>query len=370
MRRQLLLLRGLAILAVVANHATAWGFIAMFWWTHRYAPGSVVPDYSAMGGAAYWLLMALNQAALFSVPAFLFISGMSAAYGVGSGSLESDWRVMRARLGALIGPYLLWSLVVFGIDATLGVVLTPVEYALRLLEGRATDAYYFVPLLVQFYVLSPLIVRGVRARPRLLLGLAAAIQVLTSALPYILTALDLPLETRQALQLPAASFVQWSLYYVLGVLLGTHSRRMVRSLSRYRSTLLACSVALAFLMLVESQVLWQWSADWDWAHGPGRIPATLFSLAFLLYAMTWPVPTSNLARTIERGGTLSYGIYLIHPKALEIGARAIYHLAPGLLARQVPLALLLFAMTLTGCWLVMALVARSPARRVYHLVFG
>jgi len=184
MKRQILLLRGLAILAVVAHHAAAWGFVAMFWWTHRYTTTSV-PDYGGMGSPAYWLLMVPNQAALFSVPAFLFISGLSAAYSVGTGPLRGDWRIVRARLGAIIGPYLVWSLVMFAIDAALGVRLSPAEYLGRLLIGRAVDAYYFVPLLVQFYLVSPLVVRGVRSRPWAVLGVAAALQAACTLLPYL-----------------------------------------------------------------------------------------------------------------------------------------------------------------------------------------
>lgn len=369
MRRQVLLLRGLAILAVVLNHATGWAFVAMFWWTHRYT-ATTVPDYSGMDSPAYWLLMAINQAALFSVPAFLVISGLSAAYSVGSGSLADDWRVVRARLGSLMGPYLIWSLLAFAIDAALGTVLSPREYGARLLKGEVVEAYYFVPLLIQFYLLSPFIVRGIRSRPGVMLAAAASLQAATVVGRYIAAAGDVPAVVRSIARLPAWSVVQWPLYYVLGAALGLHSRRALRLLERYRTVLLVSAATLAALSLAESQFLWRLTGDWDWAHSPWRWSSTLYSLAFVLLAMTWRITATPLTRTIEGAGALSYGIYLMHPKALELGARAIYHLAPGVLARQVTFAALLFALPLAGCWLAMALVARSPARRLYHIVFG
>lgn len=369
MKRQILLLRGLAILAVVANHATGWAFVAMFWWTHRYAATSV-PDYGQMGSLAYWILMAINQAALFSVPAFLMISGLSAGYSVGAGPLASDWRVVRSRLGSLLGPYLVWSLIVIGIDAALGVVLSPAEYALRILEGRATEAYYFVPLLAQFYILSPLVVRGARSVPWVLLGTAAAVQMVGVLFPYVAAALSLPAELGRALDLPGWLFLRWPLYYALGAVVGTHPRCALQVFGRYRTALLACAAVLAALTLVESEILWRATAEWDWARGSYRVTSTLYALTFVLSALTWRVTPSSLTRAVERAGAMSYGIYLMHPKALELGARAIYHVAPELLARQVVFALLLFAIPLSGCWLAMALVARSPARRVYHYVFG
>jgi len=369
MKRQILLLRGLAILAVVAHHAAAWGFVAMFWWTHRYTTTSV-PDYSGMGSPAYWLLMVPNQAALFSVPAFLFISGLSAAYSVGTGPLRGDWRIVRARLGAIIGPYLVWSLVMFAIDAALGVRLSPAEYLGRLLIGRAVDAYYFVPLLVQFYLVSPLVVRGVRSRPWAVLGVAAALQAACTLLPYLGFSTVTAAGTRVPLVVPAWLLVQWPVYYVLGTIVGAHPRQASRVLNRLRAPLIALTATLGVLTLLESEVLWRLTADWDWAHGNQRLSSGLYALAFVLLATTWRIRPTSLTRAVGRAGALSYGIYLMHPKALELSARAVYHLAPGLLSRQVPFVMLLFAVPLAGCWLAMTLMARSPARRVYHVVFG
>ena len=369
MRRQILLLRGLAILAVVANHATGWAFVAMFWWTHRYA-AAPVPDYGQMGSPTYWSLMAINQVSLFSVPAFLMISGLSAGYSIGSGPLASDWRLVRSRLGFLLGPYLLWSLILIGIDAVLGVVLSPAEYVRRLLEGRVTEAYYFVPLLAQFYLLSPLVVRGARSSPWMLLGAATAIQMTVVLFPYVAVALSQPDAMRRAADIPGWLCLRWPLYYAIGAVVGTHPGRALRALGRYRTALLVFAAVLAALMLAESQVLWRATAHWDWAHGSYRVTSTLYALGFLLSALTWRVTPSSLTETVERAGAMSYGIYLMHPKVLELGARAIYHVAPELLARQIAFALLLFAIPLSGCWLAMALVARSRARRVYHYVFG
>ena len=75
MRRQIPILRGLAILAVVYNHATGWGYTAMFWWADRYRQVGSLPNYDQMGSLPYYVLAVIQQLAQFSVPAFLFISG-------------------------------------------------------------------------------------------------------------------------------------------------------------------------------------------------------------------------------------------------------------------------------------------------------
>ena len=48
MNRKLFLLNGLAIQAVVANHASGWGITAMFWWAHRYLPVES-PNFDQLG---------------------------------------------------------------------------------------------------------------------------------------------------------------------------------------------------------------------------------------------------------------------------------------------------------------------------------
>jgi hypothetical protein len=76
--RHLLLLAGVSILAVVVVHGVGWGLTAMFAWTHRYLPvAGATPQ--AVGSASYLLLRVIQQAAVFSVPAFLFVSGVSSA---------------------------------------------------------------------------------------------------------------------------------------------------------------------------------------------------------------------------------------------------------------------------------------------------
>ena len=68
MYRRVFLLMGLAIVAVVCNHAAGWGYTAMFWWTDRYRPVTV-PNFDQTGTLPYYGLLLLKQLTLFSVPA-------------------------------------------------------------------------------------------------------------------------------------------------------------------------------------------------------------------------------------------------------------------------------------------------------------
>ena len=67
---------------------------------------------------------------------------------------------------------------------------------------------------------------------------------------------------------------------------------------------------------------------------------------------------------------MSYGIYLIQGTALTLAVKIIYHVAPGIMAWALPLQLLLVTLVVGSAWLLMTLVARSPARKLYPYLFG
>ena len=136
MVRRLLLLNGLAVLGAVINHSSGWGFTAMFWWTDRYMDVSV-PDFAQIGSLSYYVLRAMEQLIMFSIPSFLFVSGFFMAFATGRNRDTVEWSVVGSRIRTLLIPYLLWSVALFvwkGLDGWVG---TPVDYFKELLFGRA-----------------------------------------------------------------------------------------------------------------------------------------------------------------------------------------------------------------------------------------
>ena len=75
MARRILLLSGLAILAVVLNHAGGFGQIAMFLWADRYRPVSV-PNWDQLGTPVHYALLTIRSVGVFAVPGI----PMSVAY--------------------------------------------------------------------------------------------------------------------------------------------------------------------------------------------------------------------------------------------------------------------------------------------------
>jgi len=368
-RRQIPLLRGLSILAVVCNHAAGWGFIAMFWWTNLYRQVDAVPNYDQLGSLPYYGLVAIQQLALFSVPAFLFISGFFIAYAArgGSGSPSLSWKFVRTQIARLLWPYLLWSVVIFIADGLQGTRYSPLEYVKRLVVGEATSAYFFVPLLCQLYLLSPTIARWGKKMGGWLIGIAVLIQLVATGVLYLpLLGVAVPDWVYNRGEL----FFWHAIYFPLGTVCGFHYGRLKDRLVRAKWGLLVATVVLGALSILESEVLYRETLNYGWARGGLKFSTILYAIAFILFFLTLSKPAIPFKQAINQIGTKSYGVYLLHPKVLELIARVIYHVAPWMLAHQILYQPVLVAIGTGIPLLFMNWVMKSRAKKLSHYLFG
>ena len=369
MSRRLFLLNGLAILAVVCNHAAGWGFTAMFWWTHQYRPVSS-PNFDQLSTLPYYALLVVKQLTVFSVPAFLFVSGFFVAYAARGSQSTLNWKMVRVRITNLLVPYVIWSLVIFSGDFLQGITYAPAEYLKRVAFGGATSAYFYVPLLFQFYLLSPLVVPIAKARARLLLFVSALVQLGVISLRYLdLFGADIPGLIQMRRMTPSWLFVKWAFFFAFGVVSSFHLQQLKQWLARVKWGLLVAVVVLGSLAILETEVIYRSTGE-DWRGNPLTISASLFAVTFILCFLAFDKVSIPFSKTIYQLGNKTYGIYLLHPKALELVARVTYHIAPWILGHQFLFQPLLIIFGMGGPLLFMTAVARSPARRSYRYLFG
>jgi hypothetical protein len=100
---------------VILYHASAWGFIAMFFWTDRYRPVTV-PNFDMLGGATYFSLRAIEQLIIYGIPTFMFVSGFFIAISTGRSQKAVPWRLVYERIKNLAIPFVLWSLIILGLN--------------------------------------------------------------------------------------------------------------------------------------------------------------------------------------------------------------------------------------------------------------
>lgn len=371
MVRRLLLLNGLAVVAMVLNHATGWGFTAMFWWVHRYLPVEP-PNFEQMGSAGYYALLLLQQVIMFGVPTFLFVSGFFIAIATGRQNTKGSWRLVRSRIVYLLAPYLVWSLLVFAAEFAEGERRSLARYAEMLMTGRTTPAYYFIPLLIQLYLLSPLIVAVAKRNPRALLLGTLLVQLGVRTLVYLDTwGIDLgPAGT--LLPLTGSWFFPGHLFWFsAGAVVALNSARFQQVAVRGRKWFLTAALLLIPLGLIEWDLILS-RAEQPWLPIRETLLDSLYAALFILAFLGYESARVPFSEPLERLAGKSFGVYLVHSPALQFGARAIYFVAPWLLGNVILLQLVLSAIGLGIPLLAMAAVDLkwSPVRRSYRYLFG
>jgi len=366
--QRLLFLGGLAILAVVCNHAVGWGYTAMFWWTDRYLPVTV-PCFEQLRGLTYYVLLVIQRLTTFSVPAFLFISGYFTAYMYGGKDPRRTWRDVGVRVRNLLIPYTIWSVAISVTEVLQGIVYTPTEYLVKLTLGGATGAYFYVPLICGLYLLSPMLVRFTKLKPRTVLLLSLALQLGTVVIDYLVI-FDV---TSPIAAFASRGTVRWRLlrfgvFFVFGIVVKLHSRRFSVWIAQHRRHLLGGVIVLGTAAVLEPDVLYLLTGK-DWLSG-FILSTYLYATAFILSFLSLEKLVFPGSRFILKLSKNSYGIYLIHPIILEATARLLRRLLPGVLAHQA-LFLPLLVVSAVGipCLLILG-ASKTPARGYTRYLFG
>ena len=367
----LLLLNGLAIMAVVLNHATQWGNLALFWWTDRYR-AVTVPNYDQLGSFSFYFLEVIRKLTVFAVSAFLFVSGYFIAYAAQGSGRTLRWKVVWARIRDLLIPFAIWT-VLFYLFLYLGGDRTGFwDFFKELITARV---YFFIPLLCQLLLLSPFLTRWAKSRWRLLLALSAALLLAVVGLYYaqladIMAGRRTPIVDLLIRLNPSSSFVRWIFFFVLGIVSMYHLKELKQWLKRARWWLLAATVVLAVLSFLESEWVYQNAGlDW-WMTSPFTLPSVLYIVALIFCFLAFDRSKSAVSDLFFKFGKASLGIFLIHSMVLEFVARVIQKFLPALLAQTELFYLVIVALGLAVPLLLMEAVDRTGLRKYHRYLFG
>lgn len=369
MTRRVSLLMGVTILMVVVTHAAGRGQIALIEWRTSYQSAADLAR-DPTNSLAYWILMVIRQLTSFAVPAFLFCSGFFVSYAARGPQGRFTWKMVRARLIDILVPYLIWSLLWFVLDALEGATHTPLDYVSQLLTGQADGgSYYFIPLLCQFYLLSPLIVPLAKSRPRGLLIVAGLLQLANVVMVY-LYAFGATVPAALSWTTNLWLIFPWAIFFATGLVSGLHLDRFRPWLNRHKRRLLGGLAVLAVACVIEPEVIYRVTGR-DVRLVPIAISTILYTIVFLLVFLAFDRARLPRSTELTKLGNRSYGIYLTHLKAMEYMTRFIHVAAPALLAYQVVFIMPLTLVVGLGVpWAAMSLMIKSPLRKYYRYLFG
>ena len=313
-------LRGFAALAVIAVHVSM-----------NYIRVPVV-NLLALTNAFIYIV------AHFAVPVFLFISGwVLAARYTGDFSIREFYR---RRAWRVIPPYLFFTALylLVRVDGTIGFAGIPSleRAASALLLGTAAYHLWFFALIIQVYLLFPLIVRGYDIFDR-----AGAAAYLLFSLFFLMT-----LWNMGAHLMGAFAGAEW--YTVLIRLVPSHLLYVAAGVHVARHPGVLSSLPSAWVLAAAGAGALLLGGTWVTAIlVSGSLTATSLAVfciyrilepfyyvpviaALVLAARRLDVGNGRVAGAVRSFGEHSYGIYLVHPLIIAAGATAWFSLT-GLL---------------------------------------
>ncbi|OKP99195.1 acyltransferase [Paenibacillus sp. P46E] len=363
---QLDIFRAVAIFAVIAIHATS-RTLAETLDTSMFHP-----------------FLFINKFSQFAVPSFVFLSGFVLFYNYIDRPLSGKTlgKFYSRRLIYIILPYVVFSLMYFILKMTAGHTWSmPLDEMARklgkyLLTGTAYTHLYYIIIIIQFYILFPLMLWCLQKVRRL----AAWAPIVGLLLQWGFVLLNKYMTNHGYWQLSKGSLaITYFSYFLLGaaiaVYYGSLKKWLILSREGWRSgkgpgwIMLWVLWAAAGIIHVE---LWfnnytkKTVINSLWYEGFSNLHAllsciVLLQLSFLLYG----TGRRLLSRLLISIGACSFGIYLLHPALLFLYRKLPLH--GGSLAYTAAIAGG-WLVALLGSWLVVALVFRyvKPA----WIVFG
>jgi probable poly-beta-1,6-N-acetyl-D-glucosamine export protein len=262
-------------------------------------------------GWSHILYTALNSWGHFSVPVFIMLSGLVLTHRYRpSWDKEAGVSYMKKRIYGIAIPYVFWFLIYLGLKTCMYGTernLSIPGLVSQLLTGSVSYHLYFIPLIMQYYLIFPFILHALKQPPKIIAALFMSsflLQLISNiAVDYYIT-FD-----------KSVLFTTYLPFFVIGVVLGSQYTRFQLLIKRNTGVFFFAALVL-FILYAGSRALG--------INGPLLLKEYLvysYSLAAGLFLLGFgQIMSAEWPRTclLKKLGACSFGIYLIHPALLTL----------------------------------------------------
>jgi len=274
--------------------------------------------------AAWYCFVILDQAMRFSVPLFVALSG----YTIALRYLEKNIKIKNFYLRRLtrILPYYLAATAIIYLYLRL---IPPwsrneITYPLWqiILMGKADYHLYFIPMILQLYLIFPFIIKAFKKWPQATIGTAFVVQVLIFVMTDLSVKKFITLPFTWGDQQQYLIALTWIFYFVLGMGLANLSRFSAKNLNLTKT--FAVLLAVGGLTLTISESFRTLAAHQDLIEATRftRFPVMIFSsgviLSCTLFAKYLLRIPKLAVRFLAKVGLISFSIYLLHTIAIRM----------------------------------------------------
>lgn len=285
-KKELDFIRALSIIGVVVIHISA---------------ALIDPSVDRL---SYWVSITVNQLSRFCVPAFLIVSGILAY----SSYEKNDYRsLLEKRSIDLIVPFILWTII--------GLIMVPSDKSLAYIFLTGKGAFYqlyYIPLLMQMYLLLPLIKKIALNKRLLVLPFLLSVTVLTAFEWLELTKSSSSEAATFMYKIMPYTFFVWVLYFAIGFLIGKHYETFRTYMSSQPIWKFIMTFAAGSLVLtIDLYTNWMVNADFSTNLLNFYRPAViLYSIG--AFALLYKIGLNQGSVLMHKVYVNSFGIYLNH----------------------------------------------------------
>lgn len=283
------ILRAICALAVVIIHTSGYTLIN-----------------SAEGSVSYNVSLSLNQIARFSVPLFLFLSGLG--LGISYKKDESYFKFLRKRVFKIIPPYILWG--------SLYLILIQKNYDYKtwgelFLKGDKVFYHlYYIPLIMTLYIIFPILYPLFKRIEGVIISLLISLGVTYFAHYYNVPDLTLDIFSKR-------NAIFWNVYFISGVYISRKVNNLIRRTKTHKVKIMVILIICVICLIGESFIGLKTGKSLDYSTTFIRPSVMIYSYIVMLYVFSKTYnKKSILVKILGEISKSSFSIYLIHPMVL------------------------------------------------------
>jgi Uncharacterized protein conserved in bacteria len=275
--------RAVAIIAVVVIHVSA------------------TPIYgSDVNSSIYKIAIIINQLSRFSVPAFILISGMGLTL---SNKKELGYfAFVGRRFSRIVPQYILWCLIYIYLTTR---HFEPYGVVRDMVYGKVFYHFYYVPLIIEFYLIYPFIYRFIGKKWGLLVSFLVTLGILIYSHYYVMS-------DDMKWFLERKNLFDWIFYFSLGAFIGENLDVFLEKVRKYRVVIYALFFLSTYAMLQDSFTSIRISKDIDYATTFLRPTVFAYSIFLVLSIFCIQWKENIFMKPISYVAKNSYSIYLSH----------------------------------------------------------
>lgn len=274
-----------------------------------------------------------NQGMRFAVPIFIILSGLVMFQSEKSNKPFSVLSFWKKRLQKILVPYILWSLIfmLYGQRHELGNVLLNKtlfikDYINNILSGMACYHLYFILVILQIYLIYPILRYLYLKYPKLTFLTSFALTLCFQTLIYLSTVIKLRLPQTK---LPFFMlFPVWIFFFVLGMSISKNIDKFKAVVQKKQILFIILWIISFGLLLVDSKIT---KTQEDSVRPSIIIYAIMSFVFFYILSIKYKNTQSIVGKILDFISEQSFLVYFSHVLVLKVSFSALYILDIGFL---------------------------------------